>query len=191
MQDLSSDILLHCCCAPCSLHPTEIFQKEKRRITLYWYNHNIQPLNEYIARFKTLEKFSRDENIPLIVTHKYNVHEFLEFRKLEAQPPTRCYNCYYQRLENSFQTARKLSIPAVSTTLLVSPYQDHDYIKRTGNELSSRYHIEFIYRDFRPGFRTAQQIARTRNYYMQSYCGCILSEYDRYQKKYKKLMDSS
>ena len=50
-------------------------------------------------------------------------------------------------------------------------------------EEAKKYGVEFLYRDFRPGFRAGQAKAREMGLYLQKYCGCIFSEEDRYEKK--------
>jgi len=64
--------------------------------------------------------------------------------------------------------------------LLVSPYQKHDELKSLCEKLSQKYSIEFLYRDFRTGFREGQKMARDLELYMQKYCGCIFSEEERF-----------
>ena len=75
---------------------------------------------------------------------------------------------------------------AFTTTLLVSPYQNHDVLIEVGKEIAQKYEIEFLYRDFRPGFREGQAEARELGLYMQKYCGCVFSEEDRYLRHNKK-----
>ena len=75
---------------------------------------------------------------------------------------------------------------AFTTTLLVSPYQNHDVLIEVGKEIAQKYEIEFLYRDFRPGFREGQAEARELGLYMQKYCGCVFSEEDRYAKQIEK-----
>ena len=82
--------------------------------------------------------------------------------------------------------AKEHGFDAFSTTLLVSPYQKHDELKRICEELSKKYDIDFLYRDFRPGFREGQNKARELELYMQKYCGCVFSEEDRYSQKIAK-----
>ena len=72
------------------------------------------------------------------------------------------------------------------TTLLVSPYQNHDALVEVAKMMAKKYDIEFLYRDFRVGFREGQAKARELGLYMQKYCGCIFSEEDRYSKQIKK-----
>jgi tRNA A37 threonylcarbamoyladenosine dehydratase len=76
-----------------------------------------------------------------------------------------------------------LGFGAFSTTLLISPYQDHEAVRGTGEEMAQRYAIPFLYRDFRPLFRGGQAKAREQGLYMQKYCGCVFSEEERYLQK--------
>lgn len=81
---------------------------------------------------------------------------------------------------------KKIGYDAFSTTLLVSPYQNHDLLIQVAKEMAKKYDIEFLYRDFRPGFREGQNEARQLGLYMQKYCGCVFSEEDRYSKQIEK-----
>ena len=74
--------------------------------------------------------------------------------------------------------------------MLVSPYQNHELLIDVANEMAQKYGIEFLYRDFRPGFREGQAEARERGLYMQKYCGCVFSEEDRYSKQIQKDKES-
>lgn len=69
------------------------------------------------------------------------------------------------------------------SSLLISPYQNHELLKAVGETMAKKYGVEFLYRDFRPGFRAGQAKAREMGLYLQKYCGCIFSEEDRYEKK--------
>ena len=80
----------------------------------------------------------------------------------------------------------KIGYDAFTTTLLVSPYQNHDLLIQVAQEMAKKYDIEFLYRDFRPGFREGQNEARQLGLYMQKYCGCVFSEEDRYFKQIEK-----
>jgi predicted adenine nucleotide alpha hydrolase (AANH) superfamily ATPase len=94
----------------------------------------------------------------------------------------RCPRCYLFRLEKTAARAQAEGYGAFSTTLLISPYQQHDLIRRLGEELGAHYRVEFLYRDFRPRFRSGQEAARQRGCYIQKYCGCVFSEEERYRK---------
>ena len=75
---------------------------------------------------------------------------------------------------------------AFTTTLLVSPYQKHDELRKVCEKLAAEAGIEFVYRDFRVGYREGQEKARELGLYRQKYCGCVFSEEDRYRKQIEK-----
>ena len=81
---------------------------------------------------------------------------------------------------------KRIGYDSFSTTLLISPYQNHEVLKELGEELAKKYGIKFVYRDFRVGFREGQAKARELSLYMQKYCGCIFSEEERYEKQIKR-----
>ena len=101
----------------------------------------------------------------------------------EPEVRKRCVICYRMRLEKTAAYAAKHDFDAFGTSLLISPYQQHDTIRRIGEEAAAQYGVEFFYRDFRPLFRRGQNEARTLGLYMQKYCGCLFSEMERYLKQ--------
>ena len=88
--------------------------------------------------------------------------------------------CYRVRLEQTAKYAKEHGYDTFSTTLLISPYQNHEALKQIGEEMAQKYNLKFLYRDFRPGFREGQAEARELGLYMQKYCGCVFSEEMRY-----------
>jgi predicted adenine nucleotide alpha hydrolase (AANH) superfamily ATPase len=92
----------------------------------------------------------------------------------------RCAYCYRIRLARTAALARERGFDAFSTTLLISPYQNHELLVQTAQDAAEEYGVEFLYRDFRPRFREGQAEARRLGLYMQKYCGCIFSEEERY-----------
>lgn len=87
----------------------------------------------------------------------------------------RCVYCYRSRLEATFKYAKENGYDAVTTTLFISPYQDHELLKEICENLSREYNIEYVYNDFRKYFREGQNKARELNLYRQKFCGCIYS----------------
>ena len=158
-------LLLHTCCAPCSVYCIDELRSENIEPTVYWFNPNIHPYMEYKARRDCLKEYTNSDFCK-------NVVNSLE---------TRCQDyCYPVRLEQTAKYAKENGFDTISTTLLVSPYQKHDIIKELGEVISKKYGVEFLYRDFRVGFREGQAKAREIGLYMQKYCGCIFSEESRY-----------
>lgn len=173
-------LLLHTCCAPCSVYCIEELKKENIDITSFWYNPNIHPYKEYEARLETLKNYDKKIGIPLIIKDYYGLREFC--KNVTDKLDNRCGYCYLCRLDKTACYAKENGYDAFSTTLLISPYQNHELLKKTGEMLSKKYNIKFLYKDFRPGFRYGQNKARELGLYMQKYCGCIFSEEERYEK---------
>ena len=173
-------LLLHTCCAPCSIYVVKYLRNDNIEPDLYWYNPNIHPYTEYIKRKETLEKYSEMINIKTIFEDEYGLQSFIKNTSDDIEQ--RCINyCYKTRLEKTVKYAKENNYDAFSTTLLSSIYQKHEEIKRIAEELSKEYKIDFLYHDFREGFREGQNEARKLQLYMQKYCGCIFSEEERYK----------
>lgn len=176
-------ILLHTCCGPCATYPVTSLRDEGHEVTGFFYNPNIHPYKEYEKRLHTLMDYSERVGLKTIIQDNYALEEFL--RMVSGKEAIRCGFCYQLRLREAARIAKENNYQAFSTTLLVSPYQDHDLIKKTGERLGEEFNLPFYYVDFRPGYRIGVQISRELGLYRQPYCGCIYSERDRYRKEKK------
>ncbi len=176
--------LLHICCAPCSVSCIEELRQEGIEPIGFWYNPNIHPVTEYRARRDSLIQYAKDINMQLETDDNYGLREFV--KNVADDIDSRCPYCYKVRLEKAAEKAKEWGFESFTTTLLISPYQNHELIIKTGQEAAEKYGVKFLYRDFRPRFREGQQKAREMGFYMQKYCGCIFSEEDRYIRKKKK-----
>jgi predicted adenine nucleotide alpha hydrolase (AANH) superfamily ATPase len=78
--------------------------------------------------------------------------------------------------------ARLKGFHAFTTTLLISPYQDHDLLKEMGEEIARKEGVDFLYTDLRNGFRESHGMSKELNLYRQKYCGCLYSEWERFGK---------
>ncbi|MDW7650812.1 MAG: epoxyqueuosine reductase QueH [Bacillota bacterium] len=174
-------LLLHMCCGPCSTYSTRRFRELGYELQGYFYNPNIHPYKEFRRRLEALETFCRDENIPLTVCREYELEQYLE--QAVENLENRCRFCYRFRLDKAAKTAAMLGIPRFSTTLAISPYQNHDLLRLEGETAGKKYGVEFIYEDLRPGYRESVEISKQMNLYRQPYCGCIFSEKERYYKE--------
>jgi len=177
-------LLLHICCAPCSVACIEQLREEGIEPTGFWYNPNIHPFTEYRARRDTLVGYAKEIGLPLILEDVYGLRPFVQ--AVCADIDHRCAYCYACRLEETARYAAAHGFDSFTTTLTVSPYQNHPLIFETGARVAQQYGVQFIPYDFSPRFREGQAKARKLGLYMQKYCGCIFSEEDRYCKKKKK-----
>jgi predicted adenine nucleotide alpha hydrolase (AANH) superfamily ATPase len=146
-----------------------------------WYNPNVHPFTEYESRRGALVAYAQGLGLPLILRDDYGLRAFVA--ALSAPYGDRCGHCYRLRMEEAAGAAAKGGFDAFSTTLLISPYQDHEMIRETAQMAAERHGVGFLYRDFRPLFREGQGRARSMGLYMQKYCGCIFSEEERYRKR--------
>ena len=178
-------LLMHTCCAPCSVYCIDELRKEGIEPTVYWYNPNIHPYMEYKARRDCLKEYTKSINVEAIFEEEYGLDEFC--KEAIKDLSKRCTNyCYPVRIKKTFEYAKKNGYDAVTTTLLYSIYQNHNFIKELMEKYSKEYGIEFLYIDFRIGFWEGHQKARDLGLYMQKYCGCVFSEEDRYAKQIKR-----
>ncbi|MBO7131792.1 epoxyqueuosine reductase QueH [Candidatus Saccharibacteria bacterium] len=175
-------LLMHTCCAPCSVYCIEALRKEGIEPTLFWYNPNIHPFTEYKARRDCLKEYAKSINVELILKEEYGLDDYC--KNVINDLENRCVNyCYPKRLSETIRYALENGYDAFTTTLLVSPYQKHEELKKVCEKLASDAGIKFLYRDFRVGFREGQNKAKEIGLYRQKYCGCIFSEEERYAKE--------
>jgi epoxyqueuosine reductase len=165
-------LLLHMCCGPCSVYPVSVLQSENINFDGFFYNPNIHPKEEFQKRMENVAEFSRIKGVSV----EYN-DTFMQdtWEKYTGINENRCRMCYSLRLDKTASFAAEKDYDTYTTTLLVSPYQSHELIKELGYEFARKYGVTFYYRDFRPGFRQGQQMAKEMGLYRQKYCGCIKS----------------
>ena len=170
-------LLLHSCCAPCSVYCVDTLRADGIEPTSLWFNPNIHPWTEYDARRRTLLEYGEKEHVEVHILEDYGLRDFV--RAVSADIDHRCAHCYTIRLGTAAKYAADHGYDAFTSSLLISPYQNHELLKAVGETMGKKYGVEFYYRDFRPGFREGQAKAREMGLYMQKYCGCIFSEEDR------------
>ena len=176
-----TSVLMHTCCAPCSLSCIDPLRAEGIEPVAFWYNPNIHPWKEYEARRDCLLAYAPTIEMQVIVDEDYGLRTFVEH--VASDINHRCTYCYQHRLEETARSAAEHGYEAFTSTLLASLYQDHEAIRAAAEKYARQYGVEFLYRDFRPKVRAGNQRARELGFYMQKYCGCVFSEQDRYQKQ--------
>ena len=173
--------LMHICCAPCANRPIESLRQEGIATTGFWFNPNIHPYTEYQARKRTLEEYAKEIGMKLIIGGSYDLRPFVT--AVAGNIDARCGYCYRVRMEQTARYAAENGYDSFTTSLLISPYQNHEAIIAIARAMGEQYGVEFLYRDFRPNFRDGNKKARELGFYMQKYCGCVFSEEDRYSKQ--------
>jgi predicted adenine nucleotide alpha hydrolase (AANH) superfamily ATPase len=174
-------LLLHVCCAPCFIYPLNTLREKGFEVTGLFYNPNIFPISEYALRKQALENFNNLSKTTIIYPD-YNPLEYAEAVRGEEDSSGRCSLCWELRIKKTAQVAKEKGFNYFTTTLLVSPYQDQEALKKIGFRISREAGIDFYYQDFRPGYKQAHEEARAKGLYCQKYCGCRYSESIRFKK---------
>ena len=165
-------ILLHVCCAPCMIFPLESLRKQDFKVKGFFYNPNIQPLDELEKRKDYVLTYSNRTDCEMFYDTSDDSEQFFAGFKGKLEGSERCHTCWYFRLKKTAEYAKKINADYFSTTLLVSPYQDGEKIKQIGQEIGEQIGIEFHYEKFRTGYQYSVQVSKRENMYRQKYCGC-------------------
>jgi predicted adenine nucleotide alpha hydrolase (AANH) superfamily ATPase len=162
------------------IYPLERLKEKGYSVRGYFYNPNIHPFSEYKNRKQAISDLGLDLEV---IYPEYKPEEFFQAVNKKESKPGRCAICWELRLRKAAQEAKEKGCTHFSTTLLVSPYQDQELLKKIGADVAKEEGSEFYYEDFRPGFRKAHDEAKAKGIYCQKYCGCIYSEIERSKKK--------
>lgn len=156
------------------MYPIKSLIEDGFDVSMYWYNPNIHPEFEWNRRLENLKKVSEHYNLPFFMEDGFMQDYWLSKQYLNEYT-SRCLMCYDIRLDKAAKYASENGFDSYTTSLLVSPYQQHDVIADIGRQKGLKYGVDFKYFDFRPGFREGQNMAREIGLYRQKYCGCIFS----------------
>lgn len=174
-------LLLHACCGPCSSYCLEVLSKYFD-ITIYYYNPNIHPNQEYYRRLNELKKFLNkfDNSIKLVEAQYIPDEYFKKIKGLESlgEKSKRCYECYKLRMDKACNYAKENKFEYFTTTLSISPHKLSNWINEIGEELQEKYCVKYLYADFKKnnGYKRSLEISKEYNMYRQEYCGCIYSK---------------
>ena len=177
-------VLLHCCCAPCSVYCVESLRAEEIEPVGFWYNPNIHLYEEYRMRRETMITYAQEIHMELLIQDEYGLRKFVQ--AVGANVEKRCVYCYSSRLNETAKMAKELGLRYFASTLFISPYQDNVLMREVALQAAKVHGVEFLDRDFAQGYRQGHTQARELGLYMQKYCGCIYSEEERYAKKIEK-----
>lgn len=186
-------LLLHACCGPCSSYCLE-YLSSYFQITVFYYNPNIYPEEEYTRRFEELKKLYQTfppalEGNVKVVEKNYNPQEFYDAIKIKEEPELakepekgeRCRRCYFLRLKAAYDYASENNFDYFCTTLSISPFKDAEKLNDIGEELvrgQTPKSPRWLPSDFKKkgGFKRSLEISQEYNMYRQDYCGCVYSK---------------
>ena len=173
-------LLLHSCCGPCSSAVLERLA-EYFRVTLLYYNPNIEPEAEYLHRLSEQKRLLAllPEEIPLMeCTYDHEAYEaFAPAMAEEPEGGKRCLACFALRLDYTAARAREHGFEYFTTTLSVSPHKNAENVNRIGNEAGERHGVKYLFADFKKknGYLRSLELSKQYGLYRQDYCGCRYS----------------
>lgn len=180
-------LLLHSCCAPCSSYVLE-YLSQYFRITVFYYNPNIYPQQEYEMRVREQQEFIRrfPANYPIaFIEGVYDTQRFYEMAKgLETVPEggERCFRCYELRLQEAGELAREGGFDYFTTTLSISPLKNAEKLNEIGVRIGEELGVSYLQSDFKKknGYKRSTELSKEYGMYRQDYCGCIYSYRERH-----------
>ena len=178
--DTGTRLLLHSCCAPCSSACLERL-KEKFKITVLYYNPNIDEEKEYEKRKAEQIRFLKETGWAEILDCDYDKEAFENISKgLESEPERgkRCYACYALRLTKTAQIAKEHGFSWFCTTLTLSPYKNAEWLNEIGERLGEEYGVSYLLSDFKKkgGYHRSIELSNEYDLYRQDFCGCKFSK---------------
>jgi epoxyqueuosine reductase len=177
-------VLLHICCGPCGIFPVESLRGEGFEVFGFFFNHNIQPFQEYQRRRDAVKAMSGSLGLRMIWKDDYLVKEWL--RQVAFREEFRCELCYHSRLTEAAVHARMGKFDYFSSSIFYSKQQKHDLAREVAESVAKEQGVKFLYRDFRAGWKKGIERSVEMGLYRQQYCGCIYSEFERYNRSDRK-----
>ncbi len=173
-------LLLHSCCAPCAGEIMEAVAISNIETTVFFYNPNIHPQEEYEIRKDENKRFCEKLGFNFIDADYDKDNWFERIKGLENEPErgARCTQCFDMRFERSALYAKENGFKVYATTLGISRWKDMDQINSSGEKAANRYD-EIKYWDFnwrkKGGAARMIEISKREQFYQQEYCGCVYS----------------
>ena len=175
-----SSLLLHSCCAPCAGEIMEAVAASEIKTTVYFYNPNIHPLQEYELRKEENKRYCQKLGLDFIDADYDKDNWFKRIKGLENEPERgeRCTKCFDMRFERSALYAHENNFFLFATTLGISRWKDLDQVNNSGLRAADRY-SDLNFWDFNwrkaGGSPRMIEISKREEFYQQEYCGCVYS----------------
>lgn len=183
-NNIGKKVLLHSCCGPCSSYCIKELAKYVK-VTILYYNPNIEPIEEYNKRKETQINLIKDyqkEGIDvdyIDVDYENEVYRnYVLGLENEVEGGSRCTKCFTLRLTKTASLAAALNYDFFATTLTVSPHKNSKIINEIGFEIEKKLKIRFLPSDFkkREGYKKSIEYSKEYELYRQDYCGCLFSK---------------
>lgn len=179
-------LFLHSCCAPCSSYVLE-YLSQYFKITVFYYNPNIYPDEEYYKRVdeqkQFINRFPAKNKIDFVEGNfdKERFYAMAKGKENMREGGERCFLCYELRLRKAAEYAKSRNFDYFTTTLSISPLKNADKLNEIGLSLGKEYGVKYLVSDFKKknGYKRSTELSRQYGIYRQDYCGCIFSKQER------------
>ena len=183
-------LLIHSCCGPCSSHVLSLLN-QYFKITIFYYNPNIYPNDEFKKRFKEQQRLIQEMKLDInVIEGLYEYDTYLKnIKGLEknGERSKRCYNCYELRIMKTFEYAKKYHFDYYTTTLSISPHKNSKWLNEIGEQLCEGKRVKYLPSDFKKknGYKRSVELSSEYGMYRQDYCGCVYSKVEREEQQRK------
>lgn len=173
-------MLLHACCAPCASAIVEWLVGHGVRPTIFYFNPNIWPREEYNIRKNESKRHAEGLGLRWI-DGDYDHDVWLRgVCGLEDEPERgrRCEQCFSLRLTETARKAQELGLRFFATTLASSRWKSLEQIEQAGKIAEALVPgTVFWAQNWRKdGLQERRnQLLREYGFYNQQYCGCEFS----------------
>ena len=189
-EEMVPKLLLHSCCAPCSSYVLE-YLSDYFEITVFYYNPNIFPENEYTKRILEQQMLISDMKMKHPVSFLAGNYDRERFFEIAAglehlkEGGERCFKCYELRQEEAAKIAKEGAFDYFTTTLSISPMKNADKLNEIGMDIGKQYGVSYLQSDFKKknGYKRSIELSKIYGLYRQDYCGCEFSYRDRQKEK--------
>ncbi len=193
-EGIIPSLLLHSCCAPCSSYVLEYLSRYFQ-ITVFYYNPNIYPEEEFYKRCREQERFISmlpAQNPISFIGSEHMSERFYEAVKgLEhiKEGGERCFACYRLRLAETAETAHRLGMDYFTTTLSISPMKNAAMLNEIGGQEAERCGVKYLFSDFKKkgGYLRSSELSRQYGIYRQNYCGCVFSKKETEERRAERM----
>ena len=174
------EILLHACCAPCSSAIVECLLENGIRPTLFYYNPNIFPKEEYDKRKTECIRHARMLGLDFVdADYDHDLwSDAVKGFENEPERGARCLCCFKERLAATALYASEHNFKVFATTLATSRWKSLDQILEAGEFAESLIPgVKFWAQNWRKGGLSERrnELVRIYGFYNQQYCGCEYS----------------
>jgi len=175
---MKEKLLLHTCCAPCSIYIIGKLSQEYD-LTVYFYNPNIFPEEEYLKRLNEVKDFCQRKKINYIEADysSQDWFKYIEGYEHEAERGQRCDLCFNYRLGNVARYAKDNGFDLFTTSLTAGRQKNSFKVMEAARKAEDKYGSRFLAIDFKKNFgaQINDWIAEQMSLYRQDYCGCLFS----------------